>query len=31
MMPEAFEFGGRPVGLLTVAGFAVALAIAQLV
>jgi zinc transporter, ZIP family len=30
MMPEAFEFGGRPVGLLTVAGFAVALAIARL-
>jgi ZIP family zinc transporter len=27
MMPEAFEFGGRLVGLATVAGFAVALAI----
>jgi zinc transporter, ZIP family len=30
MMPEAFEFGGRLVGLFTVAGFATALAIAQL-
>jgi zinc transporter, ZIP family len=31
MMPEAFEFGGKLVGLLTVAGFAAALAIAQAV
>jgi ZIP family zinc transporter len=30
MMPEAFEFGGKLVGLLTVAGFGAALAIAQL-
>jgi zinc transporter, ZIP family len=30
MMPEAFEFGGKLVGLLTVAGFGVALALAQL-
>jgi zinc transporter, ZIP family len=29
MMPEAFEFGGKLVGLLTVAGFGTALAIAQ--
>jgi zinc transporter, ZIP family len=27
MMPEAFEFGGRPVGLCTLAGFATALAV----
>jgi ZIP family zinc transporter len=27
MMPEAFEFGGKLVGLVTVAGFAVALAL----
>jgi zinc transporter, ZIP family len=30
MMPEAFEFGGKLVGLLTVAGFGAALAMAQL-
>jgi zinc transporter, ZIP family len=30
MMPEAFEFGGSLVGLLTVAGFVAALAIAEL-
>ncbi len=30
MMPEAFEFGGSQVGLLTVAGFMTALGIAQL-
>jgi ZIP family zinc transporter len=30
MMPEAFEFGGKLVGLFTVAGFGTALAIAQL-
>lgn len=30
MLPEAFEFGGKLVGLLTVAGFGAALAIAQL-
>jgi zinc transporter, ZIP family len=30
MMPEAFEFGGKLVGLVTVAGFGVALLIAQL-
>jgi zinc transporter, ZIP family len=30
MMPEAFEFGGKLVGLFTVAGFATALAVAQL-
>ena len=27
MMPEAFEHAGRPVGLLTVLGFAVAFGI----
>jgi len=31
MMPEAFENGGKPVGLLTVLGFAVAFATSQLV
>lgn len=30
MMPEAFENGGRPAGLLTVLGFAVAFALSQL-
>jgi zinc transporter, ZIP family len=30
MMPEAFEFGGKLVGLLTVAGFLVAVALSQL-
>ncbi len=30
MMPEAFELGGREVGLLTTLGFAVAVAIAVL-
>jgi zinc transporter, ZIP family len=30
MMPEAFEFGGKLVGLFTVAGFAAALAFAEL-
>jgi zinc transporter, ZIP family len=30
MMPEAFEFGGKAVGLFTVAGFAAALALAQM-
>jgi ZIP family zinc transporter len=30
MMPEAFKEGGRPVGLLTALGFAVAFALAQL-
>jgi zinc transporter, ZIP family len=30
MMPEAFEFGGKAVGLFTVAGFAAALALAQI-
>jgi zinc transporter, ZIP family len=30
MMPEAFAFGGKAVGLLTVAGFAAALALAQI-
>jgi zinc transporter, ZIP family len=30
MMPEAFENGGKPVGLLTVLGFAVAFALSQL-
>jgi hypothetical protein len=30
MMPEAFEFGGSLVGLLTVAGFVTALTIAEL-
>ena len=29
MMPEAFETGGRAVGLLTVLGFAVAFALSQ--
>ena len=29
MMPEAFQFGGKLVGLFTVAGFAAALALAQ--
>jgi ZIP family zinc transporter len=29
MMPEAFEKGGPPVGVLTVAGFAVAFAVHQ--
>jgi ZIP family zinc transporter len=27
MMPESFEFGGRLVGLCTLAGFATALAV----
>jgi ZIP family zinc transporter len=30
MMPEAFEFGGKLVGLFTVAGFGAALALAQM-
>ncbi len=30
MMPEAFENGGRAVGLLTVLGFAVVFALSQL-
>ena len=30
MMPEAFETGGKAVGLLTVLGFAVAFALGQL-
>jgi ZIP family zinc transporter len=30
MMPEAFEFGGKLVGLLTVAGFLVAVALSEL-
>jgi ZIP family zinc transporter len=30
MMPEAFEFGGKLVGLFTVAGFGAALVLAQL-
>jgi ZIP family zinc transporter len=30
MMPEAFENGGKAVGLLTVLGFAVAFALSQL-
>ncbi len=30
MMPEAFEFGGRVVGLLTTLGFALAVGIAVL-
>jgi zinc transporter, ZIP family len=30
MMPEAFRFGGKAVGLLTVAGFATALAVSEL-
>jgi ZIP family zinc transporter len=29
MMPEAFEFGGRVVGLATLAGFAVALSVSE--
>jgi len=29
MMPEAFRFGGRPAGILTVAGFVLALAVSE--
>jgi len=30
MVPEAFDNGGKPVGLLTVLGFAVAFALSQI-
>jgi ZIP family zinc transporter len=30
MIPEAFEEGGRPVGLVTVLGFALAVGLSQL-